>query len=212
MMPIKGNQATPLNRLPSPEEQDQKLKEVSQLYEKQFLREMVKAMRSTVSESSLIQVSQGEKIFREQLDQQYVEQWGDKGGIGLGDMIYKQLIEKFGEALGITQVDRPHGPITFNEKSNLKPAQVQSPKFKLNYELQPAMSDREVTSPWAGVLTRAEAVEGNQLLEVKHDNGLSSRLNFKGRLEGLSLGDKIEAGQKLGSLNVEAQSVFWGVE
>ena len=81
---------------PDAEKVEKQFKEVAQLYEKHFMREMMKAMRSTVPDSNFIKQNQGEKIFREQLDQEYVEKWGDHGGIGLSDMIYNQLIEKYG--------------------------------------------------------------------------------------------------------------------
>lgn len=85
------------------EEQLKKLREVADLYEKQFLGEMMKAMRGTAGEGKdqLIPVSQAEKIYKEQLDQQYVEQWGANGGVGMSDMIYNQLIEKYGPQLGL---------------------------------------------------------------------------------------------------------------
>jgi hypothetical protein len=62
---------------------DQKLHEVSEMYEKHFLREMMKAMRSTVHEGGFIQQNQAERIFKEQLDDHYVDKWSEKGGIGL---------------------------------------------------------------------------------------------------------------------------------
>ena len=71
---------------------------VAKLYEKQFLREMVKAMRSTVSFSEMTKPSMAEDIFRSQLDEQYVEAWGDKGGIGLGDIIYESLMDRLSPA------------------------------------------------------------------------------------------------------------------
>lgn len=76
-----------------------KFEEAGSLYEKQFLRELVKAMRSSVSESSLIPKSQAEKIFQEQLDQQWVEAWGDRGGVGFGEMITQKLIEQYGQRM-----------------------------------------------------------------------------------------------------------------
>ena len=59
--PLKG---------PGPQQKsmDEKLKDVSALYEKHFLGEMMKAMRSTVKEGGIVQANQAEKIFREQLD------------------------------------------------------------------------------------------------------------------------------------------------
>ena len=101
------------------EQQEQKLRDVSQLYEKQFLREMVKAMRGTVTESEFMKANQAEKIFKEQLDQEYVEKWGDHGGIGLAKLIHEQLLDKLGPALGIkTPAERAQGPLLLKQNEN----------------------------------------------------------------------------------------------
>ena len=97
-MDIKAK-ATQQNQMTSINAADKQLKDVAALYEKQFLREMVKQMRSTVSESELMPTGFAEKYYREQLDHQYVESWGDTGGIGLGKMIYDQLLDRYGAQL-----------------------------------------------------------------------------------------------------------------
>src|SRR5689334_1017490 len=101
-------QSMPTQKTSGNPELDKKFREVSEMYEKQFLREMTKAMRSTIQESGLVKVNQGEKIFREQLDNEYVEKWGSSGGIGLADMIYDQLLFHYGPK---TPDQRPQGPI-----------------------------------------------------------------------------------------------------
>ena len=70
------------------------LKKVSDEYEKYFLKEMIKSMRSTVQESEFLKANHAEKIFQEQLDDQYSAEWNQKGGFGLSEMIFKQLSEK----------------------------------------------------------------------------------------------------------------------
>lgn len=75
------------------QDDETRLREAAQMYEEQFLGEMVKAMRRTIPESDFMKPSSAEKIFREQLDQQYVEAWADKGGIGLADLIVDQIKE-----------------------------------------------------------------------------------------------------------------------
>ncbi|MCB0341284.1 MAG: rod-binding protein [Pseudobdellovibrionaceae bacterium] len=70
------------------------MRQASQMYEQHFLREMVKAMRSTVQNGGLMEPTMAEKIYREKIDDSYVESWANKGGIGLGDMIYNQLRER----------------------------------------------------------------------------------------------------------------------
>lgn len=120
-MEIK-NRPTSKNALSSNSNAEKQLRDVSSLYEKQFLREMVKQMRATVSESSFMPSGFAEKYFREQLDQQYVESWGDQGGIGLGQMIYEQLISKYGAMLGIkTPEAKPGGPLPINQRDQWRP-------------------------------------------------------------------------------------------
>ncbi|MEZ0391268.1 MAG: rod-binding protein [Pseudobdellovibrionaceae bacterium] len=221
-----------LRQPPTPEEHNQKLKDVSQLYEKQFLREMMKQMRATVSdEGGMIPTSNAEKIFREQLDHEYVEKWGDRGGIGLADMIHQQLLEKLGPALGITQRPvRPQGPIQIDEKSlQMNPLKLHQPKDSptsqtgkttIQYDLQKAaLESPDVSSPWKGSLLGVKQLnQDEQLVELLHDNGLKSQLVFRGQLEKnlqaaqLKPGAEIQAGQRLGLLSPEAKSFFWTVD
>ncbi|MFV8248367.1 rod-binding protein [Bdellovibrio bacteriovorus] len=198
---------------------EQKLREVSDMYEKHFLREMMKAMRSTVKEGGFIQSNQAEKIFREQLDDQYVEKWGERGGIGLSNMIYDQLMNKFGVAMGVrAPVTKPVGPLAMDEKSNLalKPFQHPGKKQALSYrfdtESAPGAAS-EVKAPWDGVLLGKRSLADDQtLVEIGHDNGLKSQMVFKGALSKVSTGEKLQAGDTLGFLSPEAKSLYWTIE
>lgn len=80
--------------LPAPPVRDPRVLDAAKMYEKYFLGQMMKAMRSTVSKSELEKPSMGEGIYREQLDDQYVDSWGERGGIGLADMIHDELVGK----------------------------------------------------------------------------------------------------------------------
>lgn len=216
-----------LRTLPSPAEQDQKLKDVSKMYEKQFLREMVKAMRGTVQESGFIKTNQAEKIFREQLDQEHVEKWGDRGGLGLSDIIYKQLVDKYGAALGIKgPIQKPVGPIALDEKSNFQGRRVVGSTGvdtkQITYQFDRAVlagasadsQSQEIRAPWAGRIDGAYRLEtGEEVMNLIHDNGLKSRLVFHGQkaLENPGL-STIEPGQKLGLLSPEAKTFFWTLE
>jgi len=75
-------------------QQEAKLREGAKMYEQYFLHDMVKAMRKTVT-PGFAQPSYGEKIYREQLDSRYVEAWAKKGGVGMADVIYNQLHERY---------------------------------------------------------------------------------------------------------------------
>ena len=79
---------------------DQKLMEVASLYEKEFMRELVKAMRSTVSESSLLPKNQVEKMFTDELFAAYAESMAEHGSGQLRKFIYDNLIQKWGTSLG----------------------------------------------------------------------------------------------------------------
>lgn len=117
-------------------ELDQKLRDAAQMYEEQFLQEMTKAMRSTISESGLIKTNQAEKIFKEQLDGQYTKEWAKQGGIGLADMVYKQMMEQHGVRMGLKAPEsKPQGPISI-EPTEKQPIGIQE-KAREAYKIEP---------------------------------------------------------------------------
>lgn len=210
-------------RAPVQKSADEKLHDVSDMYEKHFLREMMKAMRSTVHESGFIQQNQAEKIFREQLDDHYVDKWSEKGGIGLSKMIYEQLIDKFGVQMGIKRpVARPQGPLPLDEKSNYSAHQFRHPgkKQALSYRIDKVPAQQggsqgkpEVKAPWDGVLLGSKTLADKQtMVEIEHDNGLKSQMVFKGNLSKVLTGEKVQAGETLGVLSPESKSLYWTVE
>ncbi len=215
--------ARPLRgRVPTAEQIDQQFKDVSKLYEKQFLREMVKAMRSTVQESGFIKQNQGEKIFREQLDHDHVEKWGDRGGIGLADMIYKQLIDRYGEAAGLKEkMEKVNGPISVDKLAQFQVRQQTSPsvsqgKFPLTYEFEKKSMDNsallKLESPLAGRIAQNIKLGPDEtLLEISHDEGLQSRLVFRGHAPSLAQGQVVDQGETVGLLSPEARSFFWAL-
>lgn len=77
------------------QEQLQKLQDASRMFERQFLQEMVKAMRGTVQKSGLVPETMGERIFSEQLDHEYIRAWVDSGGVGFADHIYKNIKDRY---------------------------------------------------------------------------------------------------------------------
>ncbi|MFS4458459.1 rod-binding protein [Bdellovibrio sp. HCB2-146] len=196
---------------------DQKLREVSDMYEKHFLREMMKAMRSTVHEGGFIQSNQAEKIFKEQLDDHYVEKWGEKGGIGLSNLIYDQLVDRYGAQLGLKKpVQKPQGPISLDEKSNYTGHAFRHPgkKDALSYRFDnKAQEAADVKAPWDGVLAEKKNLSDNQtLVEIEHDNGLKSQMVFNGSAAQVKPGQKLQAGETLGVLSPEAKTLYWTVE
>lgn len=221
----------------TPEQKEAKLRDVADMYEKHFLREMVKSMRSTVSEGGLIPTNAAEKIFREQLDEQYVENWSKKGGVGLADMIQDQLMQKFGEQMGIRfPTVKPRGPITLDAKTKqmLKDGVDAAPAVRnegtssrvgfrakadsAQKSIQFALTDadqltREVAPPWSGSLSQIEqSPEGEQLLGVEHGNGFRSLLRFRGELVSNLRPGPVEAGQPLGTWDSGRGDMNWTLE
>lgn len=210
------NLQEPIVKTSGNSELDSKFREVSQMYEKQFLREMMKAMRSTVNESGLVKVNQGERIFREQLDNEYVEKWGDKGGIGLSDMIYEQLLFHYGPKM---PVQKPQGPVELSEKSNFTLNRGISPNstagnqsFEFSRKSTAATGLEKVVAPWSGLLKRKLDLGPDEtFLEMWHDNGLKSRFVLKGTAEQLKIGQNLQEGEGLGYLSPETKNFFWNV-
>ena len=70
---------------------DTRLREASNEFEAIFIQQMLKTMRKTSLESDFIKKSEGEKMFRSMLDEQYAIISAKSGRLGLGEMIYQQL-------------------------------------------------------------------------------------------------------------------------
>lgn len=218
------------------QQMDQKLHGVADMYEQHFIREMMKQMRSTVSEGGFIKANNAEKIFQEQLDDQYSEQWQKSGGIGFSKIIYDQLIDKYGPQFGLKGHEaKPQGPIDMGGKSqytgSVTPAASAAPPKTLDeageqalkthspitFKFQTPQNEKQaLTSPWAGVLLDKKFLERDQVqYRIKHDNGLESLILTRGTGLGpeqkLSPGDTIEAGQQLGWASA-ASPLFWTVK
>lgn len=199
-------------------ELDGQLKNASRLYESHFLNEMVKAMRSTIHrDDGFIKPNMAENIFSEQLDQQYVEQWADKGGIGLADMIYQQLHERiFPDKKDFS---KPAGPLPLHKTSAPMRIQVDKKSGAAGQILfhgqttSPLVQPSEVVSPWKGKITAVNTdLEGWKHLTLNHDNNIESRLVFRGALEGLESGRVVEMGERLGVLSSEKPVLRWDVK
>ncbi|MCH3959632.1 MAG: rod-binding protein [Selenomonas sp.] len=73
------------------EKKDKELKEACKGFEAMFLSMMYKEMRATVPEDKLFGESNGQKIFQDMQDTELMKNVADSGGVGLADMMYRQL-------------------------------------------------------------------------------------------------------------------------
>lgn len=171
-------------------------------FEGQFLRHMVGEMRKTTVGNPLLPNSMGEKIFKEKLDHEYVDMWVNQGGIGLADMVYKQLKKKYGarrtmfakqkgQALPIKERQRLRnaGPrIKNNPVDILRSVDARhfvAKKLGRVYHLKtpkPLRRPIGIRSPLSGVVATATGMKGGrQAIVIKHDKGLVTRLVHNGK-------------------------------
>jgi Rod binding domain-containing protein len=214
------------------DERDPKMLEAAQSFENQFIRQMISEMRKTVSGDELVPESMGEKIFREELDGKYADSWVDRGGIGLADIIYDQLQDKYGnpttlprknngEALKLPQEggvkgvsdNRPRD-ILGKADGSLFLAKVSEGGYTLKSK-DPLPEKVALHSPLAGTILQAAALEdGRQMLVVKHDQGLVTQMVHSGANR-VKLGQHVEAGSIIAELPAsqrgEPASVFFGL-
>ena len=84
------------HRLPKPEVIDKNSPEyqAAKGFEIHFMQEMMRNMRKTIQEDPAVANVPGHKIFQGMLDDQYAETAARTQGIGLAEMIVKQLHER----------------------------------------------------------------------------------------------------------------------
>jgi flagellar protein FlgJ len=209
-------------------EQDVRLKDAAKMYETHFLNEMVKAMRSTVhNDDGPMKANFAEKIFSEQLDQQYVDGWANKGGVGLADVIYNQIKEKYYGAdhkdiQGIRQNMVPIAPqkspigIPSGGSIQMKTIPSENPKtLSYRFEVPDAAGAGgfEVRTPMAGKLASVERLDqGWNLLKLDHGAGLSSEMTFPGQVTDSGVGQELKPGQRLGLLDPGRPVLAWNLE
>ncbi len=79
------------NNVSRPQPQPDRTAQVARQFEALFSSMMLKAMRGTVGEGSLLPVNMGEKIFTSMLDDEYANMMGTQGTLGLAQLIETEL-------------------------------------------------------------------------------------------------------------------------
>lgn len=193
---------------------DEKLREVADLYEKHFIKEMMKQMKASLPEGGLIKKNNAEDIFQDQLDDQYSAEWNKNGSFGISDLIFQQLTERFGTK--DNGLEKPVGPIEFKKPSEmLKILDAPEQTYKINPK-NSELKNIDVKSPWAGTLQNKNQVNDDQTsYRIKHDNGLESLILIRGGADAetrhLSQGDQIQAGQNIGKADATSP-LFWTIK
>ena len=200
----------PLNSL---DKRDPKMLEAAQAFENQFIRQMISQMRKTVPRDDLVPDSMAENIFREKLDNEYADQWVNQGGVGLADVIYNQLNERFGknvqplpkskdEFLKISpSKSSAHAvsDVLSKKDGNLFLAKKEDQGF--TFKSRQALTENvAIHAPFSGLVLQAASLEdGRQMLVVKHDKGLVTQLVHNGRNR-VQTGTEVAAGETIAEL------------
>lgn len=193
----------------------------SEMYEQHFLGEMVKAMRTTVhKDDGFIPTNMAENIFSEKLDQQYVEKWAGKGGIGLADLIYKQMHERLFPQKNLAP---PSGPVPLRKGAvpfDVKVQKTGEDKGQILFRGQPPSETSgkvpgtpgQVTAPWKGRVESAMTdADGWSHVTLKHENQMRSELAYRGQLAALDIGAEVEEGDPLGALATADPVLRWNL-
>jgi len=75
-------------------DKDAKLKEACREMESVFLNILLQQMRRTVPKEGLLEQSSGEETMQSMLDSEVTKNMAKAGGMGLADMLYRQLAER----------------------------------------------------------------------------------------------------------------------
>jgi len=70
------------------------LREVCGQFESIFLTHLTRAMRRTVPKTGLLDGGLAGDIYRDMLDVEFAARMAERGGVGLGEMLYRQLNER----------------------------------------------------------------------------------------------------------------------
>lgn len=204
-LPMKPDSASP----------EAKLKEVAALYEKEFMRQMVKSMRSTVGSGGLVKENQTEKLFTEELYNNYAEQMSDRGDQQLRKHIYQNLLQQFGARLGVKQEEQFKGimplPSSLQKNAKMQDYVIDSQTLMRKIDLsEKGPNSWELTLPFAGQVTSLHRGEDQEfsIIEIKHDHQIQSQFRFLGEPK-VKVGDYLQSHKKIAELSQSAKSLIW---
>lgn len=207
-LPIKPEAGSP----------ETKLKEVAELYEKEFMRQMVKAMRSTVGGGGLVKENQTEKLFTEELYNNYAEQMSERGDQTLRKHIYENLLQQFGAKLGINQENQIKGvmplPESLQKMAKAQDYIIDHQTLMRKIDLSDNKSGEwQLTLPFSGQVTNLHrgAQQEFSILEITHSPNLQSQFRFLGESK-VKLGDYLKADDLIANLNPAGHSLIWQIK
>ncbi len=228
----RNSLTAPINQKTEEKTRDPKMLEAARGFENQFVRQLISEMRKTVPKDELLPESMTEDIFKEQLDGEYADKWVQNGGIGLADIIYDQLEQRYGPVKQIPPAKGEIFPLQTQGAATTK--QHKSPMHDIfaradkdlfiakkgpngfNIKSREPLPERvDIRSPLSGLVLQASALEdGRQLVVIKHDEGLVSQFIHTGR-NNVKSNTRVAAGDVIAELppsqRGESANVFFGL-
>lgn len=199
---------------------DPRIIEAARLYETYFLNQMYKGMRGTVQLTD--NPSMTTKIYTEQLDEHTTDEWAKSGGIGLSDMIYDQIVDRYAQAAAMKQrqnefklFGRKAIPFTGRDIIRVQPLPNRETVQREFVNVRPTQNPsdpQEIRAPVAGILVDISSVVPDVKVSIEQDDGQVLTLSWQGELQNgeheLKSGTRIEAGKLLGKLQKSAPGVL----
>lgn len=112
-----------------------KLKDACDEFETVMLQILYKQMKATVPEAGLVEKSSARTMFEDMLDETLMEK-GSHRGMGISDMMYKQLSTQMDKAYKIQTIDKDAelnaNPAVQEEPNPIEPATEEDTELKIN--------------------------------------------------------------------------------
>ncbi len=120
------------------------LRKAAEQFEAHFLQETLKAMRQTIVKSELTE-SDTADLYEDLMDKEIAQQMSRRGGVGLADMLEKQLARREAQALPSTEAALKARALPLNPAATAMPlaapaapAGMPLPRAAAAYALPPA--------------------------------------------------------------------------
>ena len=186
---------------------EKRVDEAARMYEKQFLGEMMKAMRSATSVGEAQKPSMAEGLYREELDDQYVDAWGESGGLGFHKVIHDQIMQMLGASPEAEP--KPSGPIPLTDRDVLRAVPLGKRALRVDVASAAAGAPAsKVAAPANGEVVASSREGAMASIELAHRGGARSTISFEGAPAAkLAPGAKVSAGDPLGTLSPDARAI-----
>ena len=110
-LPINNSVQSPERSTPGPRPGEkkidrEKLKKACSDFEALFLAQTLKIMRQTIPQNGLLGNGPGKEVYQGFMDQELAKKISQRGGVGLGEKLYRQVLQREEKSGAATQEGR----------------------------------------------------------------------------------------------------------